>query len=462
MSKTTTADATKLPSKSAILWLQSLLRERLYKGLVLRLNVSEGLWELTLPNESRVITLSVNKSFYELGPQPNLPCAKWIAASEGFSTLETHLPAPGLLEVNKPLFHYTIDGFQVLYDIVGLTYWILARCEEINPPSELLDCHSRFSAFNSHALLYDYLERPIVDEWLEVLRQVMHRMWPRVSLLQHRFKVVVSHDVDAPSAYAFGSKRCLARSMVRDLLKWRDLDRAASAPWIRLKSRYQLHPRDPFNTFDWLMDTSEAAGISSAFYFICGRTNPSLDAQYEPEHPAIRCLMRRIHERGHEIGLHPSYGTYDHPERIALEGQRLRRICEEEGIKQSQWGGRMHYLRWQWPTTAYGWEQTGFQYDSSLSYADRPGFRCGTCHPFSMFDPVAQRLLRLIQRPLIVMECSVADRRNLGLGYGSEARAVILKLKNQCQRVQGEFTMLWHNNRIGSAESQRLYLEVLG
>ena len=84
--------------------------------------------------------------------------------------------------------------------------------------------------------------------------------------------------------------------------------------------------------------------------------------------------MRRIHERGHEIGLHPSYNTFVHPERIAREGQRLQRICMEEGIEQSEWGGRMHFLRWQWPTTAYGWEQAGFQYDSTLSYADRPGF----------------------------------------------------------------------------------------
>jgi len=64
------------------------------------------------------------------------------------------------------------------------------------------------------------------------------------------------------------------------------------------------------------------------------------------------------------------------------------------------------------------WEQAGFQYDSTLSYADRPGFRCGTCHPYPMFDPMAQRPLRLIQRPLIAMECSVIAPRYLGLGYG--------------------------------------------
>ena len=315
----------------------------------------------------------------------------------------------------------------------------------------------KVTATASHAFQHGYLERPIVDEWIGILRQVISRLWPRLLLVQSQFQVVVSHDVDTPSAYAFGRKRSLARRMAGDLLKRRDLAKAVSAPWIRLKSKQHLQPRDPFNTFDWLTDTSEAAGIRSAFYFICGRTNPSLDAQYEPEHPAIRHLMRRIHERGHEIGLHPSYDTYGHPERIVREGQRLQRICQEEAIEQTQWGGRMHFLRWQWPTTAYGWTQAGFHYDSTLSYADRPGFRCGTCHPYPMFDPVAQRPLRLIQRPLIAMECSVIAPRYLGLGYGPASLALFQRLKQRCKAVGGEFTLLWHNSHLNESNDWLIY-----
>lgn len=40
------------------------------------------------------------------------------------------------------------------------------------------------------------------------------------------------------------------------------------APHIRLASRRHINPRDPFNAFDWLMGTSEAAGIHSAFCWI--------------------------------------------------------------------------------------------------------------------------------------------------------------------------------------------------
>lgn len=444
-----------------LLWLQGLIRERISSSLTLFFDPDFQYWKLSCAASDAVITLRHIPALYQLGDSSALPCISWNVGAEGFKSIELSLPAPGCDEVHQPLLTSTESGFHLNYDILGLTYWMLARCEEVDPPAELLDNHQRFPATASHACQHGYLERPIVDEWLGILRQVISRLWPRLPLVQPQFQVVVSHDVDNPSAYAFGRKRSLVRAMAVDLLKRRDLAKAVSAPWIRLKSKQHLHPRDPFNTFDWLMDTSEGVGITSAFYFICGRTDPRLDAQYEPEHPAIRHLMRRIHERGHEIGLHPSYDTCAHPERIAREGQRLQRICKEEGIEQSQWGGRMHYLRWQWPTTAYGWEQAGFHYDSTLSYADRPGFRCGTCHPYPMFDPVAQRPLRLIQLPLIAMECSVIAPRYLGLGYGPDALSLFQRLKQRCQAVGGQFTLLWHNSHFTTAADRELYRQVV-
>ena len=105
--------------------------------------------------------------------------------------------------------------------------------------------------------------------------------------------------------------------------------------------------------------------------------------------------------------------------------------------------------------------QASFQYDSTLSYADRPGFRCGTCHPDSMFDPLAQLPLRLIQRPLIAMECSVIAPRYLGLGYGDESLALFDNLKQRCQAVGGQFTLLWHNTHFTTAADWNLYHQVL-
>ena len=328
-----------LPSAALVKWLEKILHERISCTLELSFELESLKWKLRSTAFNPVITLCHIPSLYELGVSSSFPCNSWNVALEGFKSIDPYLQAPGCDELGKPLLVSTDRSYHINYDILGLTYWMLARCEEVDPSAAVLDKHQRYPATSSHAYRFAYLERPIVDEWLGILRQVIERMFPRLPLVQPQFQVVVSHDVDAPSTYVFGSKRRLARTIAVDLFKRRDLIKAVSAPWIRLNSKRHLHPRDPLNTFDWLMDTSESVGIRSAFNFICGRTNPEFDAQYEPEHPVIRYLMRHIHERGHEIGLHPSYDTCAYPERIVLEAQRLQRICNEEGIEQDSWGG---------------------------------------------------------------------------------------------------------------------------
>jgi hypothetical protein len=216
----------------------------------------------------------------------------------------------------------------------------------VNPAAELLDHRRRFQATGIHASRNGHLERPIVDERLGVLRQLVQRLWPRLPFEQHHYRIVVSHDVDAPSAYGFGRKRSLVRTMAERLLKHRGLVGPLQAPRIRLASHRQLHSEDSFNSFEWLMDQIDPTGIQSAFYFICGRTDLRLDAHYKSEYTAIRPLMRRIQQCGHEINLHPSA--------IVLKAARLQLIVREEGIQQSEWGGRVHSLRWQWPITVHG------------------------------------------------------------------------------------------------------------
>ena len=429
---------------ATLAWLQFILQDRFGHAFTLQVQQDNTL-QITLGAASRCIELPLDGATFTRADS-NLPCTSWNAAAEGWHTALTPvLPASGASTLPSPLIEQTTQGWRVHYDILGLTYWMLSRQEEVGRTD--LDAHGRFPATSSHAFKHGYLERPVVDEWLHILGQVITRTWPGLPLKQHRFSMKVSHDVDAPSRYGFASAKGLLRSMAGDVLKRGDIQSALRAPWIRLNTRDALHPADPYNTFEWIMDVSDRHGLTSAFYFICGRSS-NMDATYEPEHPAIRALMRRMHERGHEIGLHPSYGSYQKPELIAQEAQRLRAVLAEENIHQDVLGGRMHYLRWEQPTTLRAWADAGMDYDSTLSYADRPGFRCGTCFEYPAFDPVAGEVLKLRVRPLVVMECSVIDACYLGLGTGDAAKAKFAQLKTACRAVNGCFTVLWHNSRL--------------
>lgn len=444
-------------SQHAIKWIEKILQERFYPEIKLtKVNTTEI--HLTITNQEKLIifdTLSPEFTIHSL----YISCACWDAKLENWQTiLEKPLPAPGFSNLSTPLIEHLHDNCIIHYDILGLTYWMLSRHEEIGRTD--LDNHGRFPAKASHAYLHGYLERPIVDEWLHILGQVIQFQWPNIKLKQHQFNMRVSHDVDNPSRYGFLNTKKFIGTLCREVLKKRDINQPALALQIRMNTNTCLHPADPYNNFNWIMDVSEKNGLKSAFYFICGRTNPAKDADYELEHLAIRELIQRIHKRGHEIGLHPSYDSYKNPPAIATEANRLKRVCREEGIDLAELGGRMHYLRWETPSTLHGLEQTGMTYDCTLGYADHVGFRCGTCHEYPAFDPVKQQLLSLRIRPLIAMDCTLTAERYMGLNT-DDALATLLGLKRACFAAKGSFTLLWHNCQLITPVEQQIYESII-
>lgn len=443
---------------SALNWLLLIIEERFGHSFSLE-QTNSGI-NLSLANmpQGYIAFPQLEDAFHQ--SCSDFPCSQWDAAQAGWvSILGDPLPVPCVSELPEPLIEQKENHFVINYDVLGLTYWMLNRIEEIGRTD--LDNHDRFPATASHAYKYGYLERPIVDEWLHILGQVIQKTWPELKIKKHQFNMKVSHDVDAPSRYGFSSAKGMVRSMAGDILKRRDFKSALTGPLIRLNSRKRLHPTDSLNTFDWIMDQSEKNNLVSAFYFICGRTDENKDADYEPEHPAIRELMRCIHARGHEIGLHPSYNSFQSPEIVKAEAKRLRAVMHSEKIVQEEFGGRMHYLRWEHPTTLQAWNDAGMTYDSTLSYADLPGFRCGTCFEYTGFNPDTQEILDLRIRPLVVMDCTVVSQQYLGLGFTQGSINKILELKNICRKVDGCFTFLWHNSFFSGENSYYVYEKVL-
>src|SRR5690554_345189 len=257
-------------STQALNWLSLILQERF--GHAFTLTQAQNSLKLSLANSplGYILFPKLETAFHE--SRSDLPCTQWNATKEGWvSVLDKPLPAPCVNELPYPLIESKEDHHIIHYDILGLTYWMLNRIEEIDRTD--LDNHGRFPAIHSHAYKHGYLERPVVDEWLHVLGQVIQKQWPQVELKQHQFSMKVSHDVDRPTRYGFSSPKAIVRSVVGDVLKRKEFSALYKGPLIRLNTKTKLHPADNFNTFDWIMDVSEANNLSSAFYFICGRTS---------------------------------------------------------------------------------------------------------------------------------------------------------------------------------------------
>lgn len=347
------------------------------------------------------------------------------------------------------------EELRVGIDLFGGAFVLLTRLEEAVIPER--DGHGRFPSASSLPVRAGFSGRPLVDEYTEVLWWALAQLWPRLHRRPRAFTARPTHDVDWPF-YSRGRVWESVRAAAADVRNRRGVSLARA----RIESLYRVkrsgRDADPANVFDFLMTTSEQHGLRSAFYFMGGHASSAYDPGYSLDDRWLRELMHTVDARGHEIGVHPSYTTFRDGERLATELERVREAARAAGVRTEVTGGRQHFLRFENPGTWRNWDGAGLDYDSTLGYAETCGFRCGTCRAYRVFDLQERRALRLVERPLVAMETALLTYQ----GLSPEAAAdEMLRLAEVCRRFEGEFTFLWHNNRLATPPERAAYARVV-
>jgi hypothetical protein len=340
-------------------------------------------------------------------------------------------------------------------DVMGSAFFLLTRYEEVVTPSR--DPHGRFPATASLAFREKFLDRPLVDEYVEILWAALRALWPDLKRKPRNFKIQLSHDVDWP----FLGYHCPARLAVRHaaaaVLKAKSPIMAAAILTAKLTENPE---RDPANTFAFIMEVSEKSGLTSEFYFIAENYGEPINGVYSLDDPAVKEIIGEILRRGHRVGIHPSYRSYRDPGCLRAEFIKLRDATRAVGHEQEAWGGRQHYLRWENPTTWQCCADAGLKYDCTLGYADRIGFRCGTCHEFQVYNLRTRTPLSLTERPLVVMDGTLFSPQYLNVDQemGAEATIAIAQI---CKRFRGSFTLLWHNSMLAEPRMKMTYAKII-
>lgn len=388
---------------------------------------------------------------------PKLPLRQWEVPEElrGTPLAESALP----LLYGEPTCELGQRHISLGADLFGGCLFMLTRYEEALIQGT--DRHGRFPSRASIATQSGLNQRPLVNEYVEVLWSCLHRIWPRLNRSRRDFRMLVTCDVDNPLTCWARNPLKTIRRMSRAVIKERSIRTATAALQLHFQHRRKAYHHDPNMTFPWILDQCERAGVSATFYFICGHSSSAYDGCYRLEEPFIRSLLKQIHKRGHQIGLHGSYESFRDRGQLADELSRLRKVLLEEGIDQPDIGARQHYLRWRTPDTARFLAEAGVAHDSTLGFADLAGFRCGTCYEYPLYDIKERRPLPLRERPLIVMEQSVISPIYMNLGHTAKAVTVMLHFKETCKRFHGDFVLLWHNSSLATHWERETYLTLL-
>ncbi len=345
-------------------------------------------------------------------------------------------------------------------DVTGSAFFMLSRYEEA-AAGAARDRHGRPPGHASVAHRAGLALRPLVDEWVELLWWAMAQLAPALQRQPRPPATWISCDVDAPYSPGLKGARAWLRQAAVHLVAERRPRRAAATLANAALARFGVTRFDPFDTFDWMLEENERAGHRVTFFFLAVKHPVRIDGYHAIDEPRIGALMKRIVERGHEVGLHGSYRSVEDPALLPRELADLRAAIERAGGDATRVGARQHYLRWRPDDTARRLAALGFAYDSTLAFPDVAGFRCGTSHAYPLFDLAVRAPLALEERPLVLMETTVVDRGYLGLGCGDEAAALMHRLREKCHRFGGTFSLLWHNSNFFDGRARALYRSLL-
>ncbi len=356
-----------------------------------------------------------------------------------------------------PAWTETPAGLTFTVDVFGTAFFLLSRMEEVVASER--DRHDRFPAGASIASIEGILNRPLVDECVDLLEAGLTALWPGFTRPRSEFRLRLTHDIDRPWSVRSGQPPWIAvGSAARDLVRRREPALAARRLRAIADARNGRYDRDPLNTFDFLMRTSERHGLRSTFYFMAGGRQEDYDFRYRLSDPAFAPILRAVHERGHEIGLHASYMSYRSAVRMKAEASALIANCRAAGVDQPEWGVRQHYLRFANPETWRHHEAAGLKHDSSIGFAEQVGFRSGTCREHPVFDLRDGRTLPLRERPLVVMDATLFGYLGLRADEAARrARAVV----EVCRRHGGDAVVLYHNDSVVGSRRQAHYRELV-
>ncbi|EGG99895.1 Transketolase [gamma proteobacterium IMCC2047] len=206
-------------------------------------------------------------------------------------------------------------------DVFGASFFMLSLYEEAVKPHR--DQLGRFPVAQSLAYQEKFLSRPIINEYIELLWFTISRVFTGFTRKDRQFRFFATQDVDN----AFFSRKKIGlkaiRLLIGDITKRRSALLAVKRSLCCILPEYLAQRFDPYNTFDFFINALEAYGLKGAFFFIPGATQEAAKIHCDINESRALAVVKRIASKGHELGIHPYYGSYKDKDKLNHEKKYL-------------------------------------------------------------------------------------------------------------------------------------------
>jgi hypothetical protein len=339
-----------------------------------------------------------------------------------------------------PTLYASLDS-DVPFDIFSAIFFLITRYEEYYPHTS--DKHGRYLYTDSILAKNNWLERPLIDEWIEALRKILIEKYG-LSIPVKSFTYLPTYDIDIAWSYKHkGFVRNLG-GFLKDLVGLRLTD-ALKRVLVNL-----FNSQDPYDAFPFMYSLHNRFGHKPLFFVLAALKTGAYDKNISPNHKAMQRLIRGFAEQG-GVGIHPSY----------YSGQVNNVFKEEKAALENITGSaikisRQHYIRLFLPQTYRQLITDGITDDYSMGYGTHIGFRAGTGTSFYWYDVENEKQSSLQVHPFCFMDSTARFDMQLS---GEDAFERLKEMEQHLRAANSSMITVFHNFSLGTDSSWKEWPE---
>ena len=310
------------------------------------------------------------------------------------------------------------------FDIFAASFYLLSRYEEYLP--QVKDEKGRFLASESIAFKAGFLQDPVVDIWAYKFKDLLLQTFPDIKYSARKPRVHTIINASQPLLY---KNKGLLRTLIgffNDLISFNlksIFDRSSVLFGFR---------KDPFNTFNWIINSVKKSKSSLTVFFLLGASKifeESLNSQKE----SFKLLIKNVSDY-QEIGLIFSDEALNSLAVLNEEKEKIEAITNRT-LRRSMNNEYLVSL----PHNYRNLIELEIATDFTMVYENVIGFRASTCSPFLFYD-----LDYEIVTPLKIYPISLTTK-GLNKTSTSKKTETIQKMMESVKKVNGTFSMIFDN-----------------
>jgi hypothetical protein len=325
------------------------------------------------------------------------------------------------------------DGFAVInFDIIASAFFLLCGWQEYVIAER--DQYGRFRYADSIQKKLEITFKPVVNYYFDILKFAINKIYKtdlEIKLWDDKdFAVVVSHDIDE------------CESAWKQASFWQLKQGNIIAPFRLIAQKLFSH--DAWFNFSDIIDIEKNLGINSTFHFITysGTDRKFDNGDYNISDKKFATVFTDIQDAGSELALHGSNDSH-------INVAQLNR--QKEILSGEITGNRFHYLNFDINATPQVLQESDFNYDATIGFAESAGFRASFCLPYYLYDLKNDKPTSVLEIPLMFMDSSLRLKDYMDMpkeNIFNLAKAMITEIKKH----RGIFSINWHNNRLSDVK----------